>query len=87
MIFMIRLSCHMYFEVKLGDQDKSLDPHIICRICLEHLRNGLMERGDALNLVYQWFGVKNHYDDCYLCFVNINGINRKNNKHWPYPEL
>ena len=27
-----------YFEVKLGDQDKSWAPHIACKTCIEHLR-------------------------------------------------
>ena len=27
-----------YFKVKLGDQDKSWVPHIVCKTCIEHLR-------------------------------------------------
>ena len=27
-----------YFGVKLGDNDKSWAPHIVCKICIEHLR-------------------------------------------------
>ena len=27
-----------YFKVKLGDQDKSWAPHIVCKTCIEHLR-------------------------------------------------
>ena len=27
-----------YLKVKLGDQDKSWAPHIVCKTCIEHLR-------------------------------------------------
>ena len=29
---------HLYFKVKLGDQDKSWAPHIACKTCSEILR-------------------------------------------------
>ena len=27
-----------YFNVKLGEQDKSWAPHIVCKTCIEHLQ-------------------------------------------------
>lgn len=34
-----------------------------------------------------WREPKNHFDDCYFCLVNINGINRNNHSKWTYPDL
>ncbi|GBL92366.1 hypothetical protein AVEN_174668-1 [Araneus ventricosus] len=34
-----------------------------------------------------WREPQNHFDDCYFCLVNINGINRNNRSKWTYPDL
>lgn len=34
-----------------------------------------------------WRELKNHFDDCYFCEVNICGINRNNRNKWAYPDL
>ena len=35
----VKLSYKLYFDIKLGDQDKKWAPHIVCHICEESLRD------------------------------------------------
>lgn len=78
-----------YFGVKLGDQDKTWAPHVMCKTCLEHLRqwsNG-KRRSLKFGVPMVWREPINHIDDCYFCLVNITGLNRKNRSKWTYPDL
>ena len=34
----IQKAYHAYFGVQLGDQDKPWAPHVVCKTCVEHLR-------------------------------------------------
>ena len=34
----IQKAYHAYFGVQLGDQDKPWAPHVVCKSCVEHLR-------------------------------------------------
>ena len=34
----IQQTCHAYFGMKLGDQDKDWAPHMVCKSCTEWLR-------------------------------------------------
>lgn len=43
-----------YFGVKLGDQDKTWAPHIVCKTCTEHLRQWTTGKRKSLK-----FGVEN----------------------------
>ena len=38
-----------YFKVKLGDQDNSWAPHIVCKTCIEHLRQWTKKRFEVCN--------------------------------------
>lgn len=78
-----------YFGVKLGDQDKTWAPHVVCKTCTEHLRQWTTGKRRCLKfgIPMVWREPKNHYDDCYFCVVNINGINRNNRSKWTYPNL
>ena len=78
-----------YFGVKLGDQDKSWAPHIVCKTCTEHLRQWTNGNRKCLKfgVPMVWREPKNHHDDCYFCLVNITGINRNNRSKWTYPDL
>ena len=71
-----------YFGVKLEDQDKPWAPHIVCKTCMEHLRQCL-----KFGVPMIWREPKSHFDDCYFCIVNIIGINRNNRDKWSYPDL
>ena len=78
-----------YFGVKLGDQDEPWAPHIVCKICTEHLRQWTNGKRSCLKfgVPMVWREPKNHFDDCYFCIVNITGINRNNHDKWSYPDL
>lgn len=78
-----------YFGVRLGDQDKTWAPHIVCKTCTEHLRQWTTGKRNSLKfgVPMVWREPTNHIDDCYFCMVNITGINRNNRSKWTYPDL
>ena len=78
-----------YFKVKLGDQDKSWAPHIVCKTCIEHLRQWTKKQRKGLRFAIPmvWREPKDHYSDCYFCGIKTKGINRKNRTSLTYPSL
>jgi len=46
-----------YYKAMLGDQDKAWAPHIVCKQCVEHLRQWTKRIGSHFALVFQWSGV------------------------------
>ena len=42
------------FQVKLGDQDKSWAPHIVCKTCIKHLRQWTKKQRKGLQ--FRWRG-------------------------------
>ena len=58
-----------YFGMKLGDQDKSFAPHIVCHTCVVQLRKWSEGKMKCLNFAIPmvWHEQKNHVDDCYFC--------------------
>jgi hypothetical protein len=34
---LLKISIFLYFKIKLGDQDKELAPHVVCKTCAENL--------------------------------------------------
>ena len=67
-----------YFGVKIGDQDKAWAPHIVCKICTEHLRqwNKGKRRSLKFGVSMIWREPTNHFDDCYFCLTKITGIKK-----------
>ena len=78
-----------YFDMKLGDQDKSWAPHVVCKTCLEGMRSWSkgVKKSIGFGIPMIWRKPKNHVDDCYFCAVNIGGYNSKNKKEIFYPNL
>jgi len=78
-----------YFQLKVGDQDKSFAPHIACNTCVEGLHYWYDGKRKAMPFAIpmQWREQKNYYDDCYFCMVNVAGYNKKNKKGITYPNL
>ena len=77
-----------YFDMKLGDQDKSWAPHMVCKTCVESLRgwtNGKLKLKFAVPMV--WREPKNHFDDCYFCINDMTGFNKHKKANWQYPSL
>lgn len=78
-----------YFNMKLGDQDKNFAPHIVCKTCVENLRQwykGLLP-SMPFGIPMVWREQTNHFDDCYFCVCKVSGFNMKNKKHIVYPCL
>ncbi|GBN87961.1 hypothetical protein AVEN_65749-1 [Araneus ventricosus] len=71
-----------HFGVKLGDQDKSWAPHIVCCICVEELKQWLsgIQKSLRFGIPMIWRKPSNHIDDCYFCSLNVHGFNAKNRK-------
>ncbi|GFV28546.1 uncharacterized protein TNCV_3984971 [Trichonephila clavipes] len=49
-----------YFGIKLGDQDKSWAPHVVCSVCVEELRQWFQVQG---------FNLKNRMDISYPTII------------------
>ena len=78
---LIKKAYHLYFGCKLGDQDKKLAPHIVCKSCATHLGSWINYKGMAMPfaLPVVWREPSNHSSDCYFCFTPLvaSGMNRK----------
>lgn len=79
----------IYFGIEIGNQDQMWVPHIVCKICIEHLRQ--WEKGTRKSLKFgvpmMWREQKNHHDDCYFCMTSLAGINKNNRSKWKYPNI
>nr|CAI5858285.1 unnamed protein product [Callosobruchus analis] len=53
-----------YFGVKLGDQDKTWAPHLVCKTCTEQLRQWTTGKRKCLKfgVPMVWREPKNHVD-------------------------
>lgn len=75
-----------YFNIKIKELTVPWLPKIVCKLCVEHLRQ--WASGKRAHLKYSvpmiWSEPKNHLDDCYFCVVKLHGINRKK---MTYPDL
>ena len=85
----IQRSYHAYFGMKLGDQDKSWAPHMVCKICTENLRQWTKGKKSHLKfgIPMVWREQKDHETDCYFCALDLTGINKKNRNGLKYPDL
>ena len=80
---------YTYFKIKLGDQDKTWAPHIICKSCKESLRHWTIGNRTALKfgIPMIWREPANHFYDCYFCMTNLVGYNKKSRKNILYPSI
>ena len=78
-----------YFSRKIGNQDKSWAPHIVCKQCTEGLR--MWTKGTREHMPFGvpmiWMEPKDHSTDCYFCSVKTSGYNRKNKRSIQYPNI
>ena len=79
-----------YFGMKIGDQDKSWLPHVICGTCRSNLDGWL--RGDRHSMPFAipriWREPQNHINDCYFCMVDISRLRKTKNRHdIAYPSI
>jgi len=75
----IKQAYDAYFGMKLGDQDKTWAPHMVCKSCTEHLRQWTKGKKKCLNfgIPMVWREPRNHDCDYYVCANDITGIYRK----------
>ena len=78
-----------YFRVMLGDYDKHWAPHIVYKLCAEHLRQWTNKNRKSLGFAIPmvWPEPKDHANKCYFCAVKTKGINKKNKNSLTYPNL
>ena len=77
---------YTYLKIKLGSQDKTWVPHIICKSCKESLQLWMTGNRTALKfgIPVIWRGPANYFDDCYFCMKNLVGYNKKNRRNILY---
>ena len=79
---------YAYFHVKLGDQDKCWAPHIVCKKCVETLRQWTHgKKAMSFGIPMVWREPKNHVDDCYFCITQTQGFSSKSKHRIQYPSL
>ncbi|GFX95366.1 uncharacterized protein TNCV_3684181 [Trichonephila clavipes] len=80
---------YAYFGIKLGDQDKSWAPHVVCSVCVEELRQWFKGKKKSFRFAVPmiWREPKNHSDDCYFCLCSVQSFNLKNRKDISYPTI
>ena len=69
-----------YFKMKLGDQEKSWAPHIVCKTYITNLRSWSLgkRKGLAFGIPIIWREPQNHISDCYFCIAETKGPHAKN---------
>ena len=77
---------YAYFGIKLGDQDKPLSPHVLCKTCVERLRQRTSGTRQSIGfgIPMVWGELINHVDNCYFCSINVTGVNKKKRKSLSY---
>lgn len=80
---------HAYFGCKLGDQDKTWAPHVICKLCEVTL--GKWFKGKVKSMSFGvpmiWREPSNHLTDCYFCMTSVVGFNKKSRHKIQYPNV
>ena len=72
-----------------GQTCTNMDKHVVCKTCVEHLRQWTQGSQKALkfDIPMIWREPKHHTDNCYFCAINLTGINKKKHKSLIYPNL
>jgi hypothetical protein len=81
----IKNLCFAYFKMKLGDQDKKWDPHVVCKTCAENLRQWFKEIRSSMpyGILTVWTQPQNHYNDRYFLCVKYMGTTKKKTR-WAF---
>ncbi|XP_071052774.1 uncharacterized protein [Onthophagus taurus] len=85
----VKQAYQAYFGKHLGQQDKCWVPHKVCKTCVESLRYWTQggRKGLPFGIPMTWREPRNHFDDCYFCAVNVEGMNRYKKRSWIYPDV
>ena len=89
MTSLVRKAYDLYFDCKVGDQDKPWAPHFSCSTCNTQLRLWLSRSRKSMPFAVPmvWREPKDHVTDCYFCLTDIAGDTAKTKKHIVYPNL
>ena len=76
-----------YFDLVLGDQDKSWAPHIVCNVCSCILSQfvGGNKRNFSFGIPMVWREPSDHSTNCYFCAIDTRGYSTKNCHSIKYP--
>ena len=85
----VRQAYFAYFDMHLGDQDKSWAPHKVCQPCVEKLRRWTKGKRTHLSfgIPMVWREPMDHTSDCYFCQVKTVGYNERTRHKIKYPSL
>ena len=84
----VKKAYYAYFDMKLGDQDKAWAPHIVCKTCVETLRQWTKgTKAMSFGIPMIWREPRNHVDDCYFCITLTQGFTNKSKHKIQYPNL
>ena len=69
----------------LGDQDKPWAP-LVCKTCIKRSKQWTSGTRESIQfgIPMVWREPTNHVDDCYFCFINAIGVNKKKCKSLSY---
>ena len=86
---LIKKAYHLYFNCKIGDQDKSWAPHIVYANCAVYLRAWLKGSRNSMPFAVPmvWREQKDHTTDCYFCLTKTSGMSKKSKYTIKYPSL
>lgn len=86
---LVKKSYYLYFQCKIGDQDKPWAPHICCSSCVTLLTGWLngKPRHMSFAIPMVWREPKDHITDCYFCMTKISGITSKTRNTVKYPNI
>ena len=86
---LVQKAYDLYFQCKVGDQDKTWAPHYCCERCSRTLRGWLSGTRKSMPFVVPmvWREQRDHAADCYFCLTDVSGYSTKTRKHISYPDL
>ena len=75
----VQKAYYAYFGIKLGQKDKKWAPPVVCKACVERLRQWTSGTRKSMGFGIQmvWREPSKHIDDCYFCSTNVAGVNKK----------
>ena len=87
----VKKAYHHYFGCKVGDQDKSWDPHYCCNKCATNLRQWLNKKRKSMPFAVPmvWRAPTDNSSNCYFCMIPPVAKRMSRKKKWTvkYPNI
>ena len=79
----------VYFGCKLGDQDKTWVPHMVCKHCTENLRQWSkgQKKSTPFGVPMMWREQTDYFNDCYFCVTKVQGFSKRTKGNIQYSNL